>query len=124
MPATKYQALAAAYDLTSTIHEESCTKENSIRLRDGEGRLRHEGWSHLPPRIAGYSAVMSRSGPAKKFGSLNDQEETVIMRLTPAIFFGHGNPMNANGQNAYTDRLEPPRNTRIAERRDPQRRSY
>jgi hypothetical protein len=45
-----------------------------------------------------------RSGCAKKIGSLNDQEEAVIMtRLTPAIFFGHGNPMNAMGQNAYTD---------------------
>jgi hypothetical protein len=41
-----------------------------------------------------------QSGPAKKFGSLNDQEEAVIMtRLTPAIFFGHSNPMNAIGQN-------------------------
>jgi 4,5-DOPA dioxygenase extradiol len=27
----------------------------------------------------------------------------IITRLTPAIFFGHGNPMNATGQNAYTD---------------------
>jgi 4,5-DOPA dioxygenase extradiol len=26
-----------------------------------------------------------------------------MTRLTPAIFFGHGNPMNAIGQNAYTD---------------------
>src|SRR6478735_405707 len=26
-----------------------------------------------------------------------------MTELTPAIFFGHGNPMNAIGQNAYTD---------------------
>jgi len=26
-----------------------------------------------------------------------------MTRLTPAIFFGHGNPMNAIGHNAYTD---------------------
>jgi 4,5-DOPA dioxygenase extradiol len=27
----------------------------------------------------------------------------IVTKLTPAIFFGHGNPMNAIGQNAYTD---------------------
>ena len=27
----------------------------------------------------------------------------IMTKLTPAIFFGHGNPMNAIGQNAYTD---------------------
>lgn len=27
----------------------------------------------------------------------------MMTRLTPAIFFGHGNPMNAIGQNSYTD---------------------
>ena len=26
-----------------------------------------------------------------------------MTKLTPAIFFGHGNPMNAIGQNVYTD---------------------
>ena len=31
------------------------------------------------------------------------EEAVIVTKLTPAIFFGHGNPMNAIGQNAYTD---------------------
>jgi aromatic ring-opening dioxygenase catalytic subunit (LigB family) len=35
--------------------------------------------------------------------SAEHEEAAIMTRLTPAIFFGHGNPMNAIGQNAYTD---------------------
>src|SRR6516162_674199 len=43
-------------------------------------------------------------GRSRRSGSAREQKESAVMaNLMPAIFFGHGNPMNAIGRNGYTD---------------------